>query len=61
MIEFVTLNRSCFLALLIGLEVVDSAVTAGAREESASCKKDILIKFWADTVSYEEGREESEA
>ena len=41
-------------------EVEDSVIIKEARDESASYRKDILIKFWAEKLSYEEDKEENE-
>ena len=40
-------------------EALDSVVTNKAREEFASCEKDILIKSKAKKLSHEEGRGDS--
>ena len=40
-------------------EALDSIVTNRAREEFASCEKDILMKSKAKKLSHEEGRGDS--
>ena len=41
-------------------EALDSIVTDRAREEFASCEKDILMKSKAKKLSHEEGKGDSE-
>jgi hypothetical protein len=41
-------------------EIEDSTIIEEARDESASYKKDILMKFWIEKLSYEKDKGENE-